>query len=113
MQRDDNAIRPQCQVGNGSTGERSLNACAGFGAGPISVHFMRIPAHGRLLIVLLASVLLCLPALGAKTTALDRYIAKPDTNYSYKLVNTIRGEGHTAYLLEMHSQAWLTTNEVN
>lgn len=74
---------------------------------------MRIAALGRPVMILLASVLLCWSAPGAKTTALDRYIAKPDTNYSYKLVNTIRGEGHTAYLLEMHSQAWLTTNEVN
>ena len=46
-------------------------------------------------------------------TALDRYVAAPDTNYSYHLVNTIRGEGQTTCVLEMTSQAWLTTNEVD
>lgn len=48
-----------------------------------------------------------------KPTALDRYVAAPDTNYSYRLVNTIRGQGATAYLIEMTSQAWLTTREVD
>ena len=46
-------------------------------------------------------------------TALDNYVAKPDTNYSYHLVNTVRGQDQTTYILEMTSQAWLTTNEVD
>jgi len=46
-------------------------------------------------------------------TALDRYIAKPDTNYSWRLANTIKGEGYTTYVIDMISQSWLTTNEVN
>lgn len=48
-----------------------------------------------------------------RITALDRYVAAPDTNYNYRLVNTIPGNGYTAYVLDLHSQAWLTTNEVN
>lgn len=48
-----------------------------------------------------------------RQTALDRYIAAPDPNYSYHLINTIKGEGYTTYLLQMTSQAWLTTNEVD
>ena len=47
------------------------------------------------------------------TTALDRYVAVPDTNYSYTLLNTISGAGQTTYVLELRSQAWLTTNEVD
>ncbi len=47
------------------------------------------------------------------TTALDRYVAAPDTNYSYTLLNTIAGTGQTTYVLELRSQAWLTTNEVD
>ncbi|MBM3835130.1 MAG: PhoPQ-activated pathogenicity [Verrucomicrobia bacterium] len=47
------------------------------------------------------------------TTALDRYVAAPDPNYSYKLVNTVQANGCTTYILEMTSQSWLTTNEVN
>lgn len=48
-----------------------------------------------------------------KLTALDVYVATPDTNYTYTLLNTIPGPGQTTFILEMTSQAWLTTNEVN
>ncbi|MBC8001983.1 MAG: PhoPQ-activated pathogenicity-related family protein [Opitutaceae bacterium] len=50
---------------------------------------------------------------GGLTTALDRYIAQPDTNYSYTLVRTIKGQGGSVHIIEMTSQAWLTTNEVD
>src|SRR5262249_42458647 len=46
-------------------------------------------------------------------TALDRYITAPDTNYTWHLVNTLPGDGYTTYVVEMISQSWLTTNEVN
>jgi PhoPQ-activated pathogenicity-related protein len=46
-------------------------------------------------------------------TALDRYVAAPDTNFTWHLVNSVRGEGYTTYIVDMISQAWLTTNEVN
>jgi PhoPQ-activated pathogenicity-related protein len=46
-------------------------------------------------------------------TALDEYVAAPDPNYSFRLVNRVAGQGHTAFVLEMTSQAWLTTNEVD
>ncbi len=46
-------------------------------------------------------------------TPLDNYVAAPDTNYSCRLVNTVRGQNQTTYILEMTSQAWLTTNEVD
>lgn len=49
----------------------------------------------------------------AETTALDHYVAAPDTNYSYRVVNQISGQGFTTHVLEMTSQAWLTTNEVD
>src|SRR5436309_3216401 len=61
----------------------------------------------------LACFWLCLPVSAAKQTALDRYVARPDTNFSYKLVNTVAGNGQKTFVLEMTSQAWLTTNEVN
>jgi len=53
------------------------------------------------------------PAAANQQTALDRYVAAPDTNYSFHLVRTIPGKDETTYLLEMTSQAWLTTNEVD
>ncbi len=67
---------------------------------------------GCALLVAFAGLCLCSPASASALTALDRYVAKPDTNYNYKLVKTIPGRGQTTFVLEMTSQAWLTTNEV-
>ena len=46
-------------------------------------------------------------------TALDRYVHAPDTNYSFRLASTAKGDGYTTYQIDMISQAWLTTNEVS
>jgi PhoPQ-activated pathogenicity-related protein len=46
-------------------------------------------------------------------TALDEYVAAPDTNYSFRVVNTVPGREHTTFIVDMTSQAWLTTNEVD
>jgi len=46
-------------------------------------------------------------------TALDDYVAKPDPNYHFELVNTIPSKDYTTFVLDMTSQAWLTTNEVD
>jgi PhoPQ-activated pathogenicity-related protein len=46
-------------------------------------------------------------------TALDRYVAKPDPTYSYKLVRTIPGDGYTVAVIRMTSQTWLTPQEVD
>ena len=52
-------------------------------------------------------------AVYGELTALDKYVATPDTNYSFHLVTNIQGSAHTTFILEMTSQAWLTTNEVD
>ncbi len=49
---------------------------------------------------------------GDTTTALDEYVAKPDPTYSYELVDSIKKEGVTAYILEMVSQTWRSPEEV-
>ncbi len=46
-------------------------------------------------------------------TALDKYVAAPDSHYSYKIVNTIKGEGYTGYVVDMVSQQYLTEKEVD
>src|SRR5215467_2131294 len=46
-------------------------------------------------------------------TALDRYVAAPDTTYKYGLANKVAGPGYTTYVLEMTSQQWKTTAEVD
>ncbi len=51
--------------------------------------------------------------LSAQETALDRYIAKPDASYSWKLVNTITGEGFKGYILDLSSQTWRSAGEVD
>lgn len=67
--------------------------------------------NARLLLLL---SLFAATAFGAPNeTALDRYVAKPDSNYSYKLVSKKDVEGGTVYILEMTSQQYLTTNEVD
>src|SRR4030095_2683859 len=75
--------------------------------------------HGLLhAFLLLCSVALCGAAPADRTklgerTALDRYIAAPDTNYSWRLAQSIKGDGYTTHMIDMISQSWLTTNEVN
>ena len=68
---------------------------------------------GALCALLLA---LALPSSGAASqseTALDRYVAKPDSHYSYKLIKSHKADGLTAHVLEMTSQKWLTEKEVD
>ena len=48
-----------------------------------------------------------------RETALDRYVKTPDPAFRFSVVATRPGEGHTAYLLEMVSQRWLSTTEVD
>ena len=73
-----------------------------------------LATRGNGLVVQLAVAVLCIVRLHAEEpTALDRYIATPDPSYSYHLVNTVKGDGQTTFVLEMNSQSWLTANEVN
>ena len=46
-------------------------------------------------------------------TALDEYVAAPDPNFSFELVNTFSGPGFDAHVLRLTSQEWRTTDEVN
>jgi PhoPQ-activated pathogenicity-related protein len=48
----------------------------------------------------------------ASQTALDRYVAAPDTSFHWKVSRELPVEGATATLLEMTSQRWLTEQEV-
>ena len=46
-------------------------------------------------------------------TALDRYVASPDPNYSYRLVETIRRDGFSTYIIRLTSQQWRSPEEVD
>src|SRR5690348_12443194 len=45
---------------------------------------------------------ICLSA--DKQTPLDRYVAAPDSAYKYQLINTIKDDRFTTYVLDMTSQ---------
>ena len=49
----------------------------------------------------------------ASQTALDRYIAAPDTNFAWTVINTVRGDHYTTCVIEMTSQSWLAPKEVD
>lgn len=54
-----------------------------------------------------------IPALGRETTALDRYVAAADSEYGYSVIDTLQGDGCTGYVLEMTSQRWRRSAEVD
>lgn len=62
---------------------------------------------------ILAGLLFCFSLYGSDYTALDRYVAAPDASFRYSLARTLNYPGLTAYQLNMVSQTWLTTAEVN
>ena len=53
----------------------------------------------------------------AAETALDRYVRKPDSSYRWELARTFDGEyggqSYTAYVLELTSQSWRPSYEVD
>jgi PhoPQ-activated pathogenicity-related protein/creatinine amidohydrolase/Fe(II)-dependent formamide hydrolase-like protein len=58
-------------------------------------------------------VLIFIVAQFAVGTPLDDYVKAPDENYRYSVVNTIKGVGYTAYVLDMTSQSWRSKDEVD
>ncbi len=61
----------------------------------------------------LALILFATAAFAQSKTALDRYVATPDPNYSWSLVSTVDGGKYRAYVLELTSQQWLTDKEID
>ncbi|MBM3900930.1 MAG: PhoPQ-activated pathogenicity [Verrucomicrobia bacterium] len=53
------------------------------------------------------------PVPEARQTALDRYVAKPDPSYSWKMAISLRDESATGYAIDMTSQTWRTSEEVD
>jgi PhoPQ-activated pathogenicity-related protein len=46
-------------------------------------------------------------------TPLDAYLAKPDPAYKWELVSTYPGDGFTTYVLQLTSQTWRTSADVD
>ncbi len=52
-------------------------------------------------------------AASAAETALDRYTARADSAFAWKLAACIPGDGYTTYILDLTSQTWRTADEVD
>ena len=49
----------------------------------------------------------------AAETALDRYVKHADPSYSYRIANTVHGDGYTSYVIDLTSQTWRKPTEVD
>ena len=72
--------------------------------------FSLLPSRKALFLSLLAAA--SFPRT-ASATALDDYVAAPDPSYSFSLVSTSSGTGYTLHVLDMKSQTWRSSAEVN
>src|SRR4029450_3897534 len=65
------------------------------------------------LAVAVAVAVVATSSLRAGETALDRYVAKPDPTYAWKVVRTVQGNPLTQYIVDLKSQTWRTEKEVD
>lgn len=79
----------------------------------MKVYLAKLTGVATLLLAITISSSVFAEAAGLKRTALDRYVAEPDSHYKYEVVNTIDGDGYTTFIVNMTSQKWLTEKEVN
>ena len=66
--------------------------------------------HNQLAILALLVIITTQPAFG---TPLDDYVAAPDANYKFSVAKTITGTGYKAYVIDMTSQSWRSSSEVD
>ena len=71
------------------------------------------PARFRLVSAAWLLAAVCCPPLCAGETALDRYIAKPDSSYSWKIVGKTSVPGATIFIVDLKSQTWRTAKDVD
>jgi len=60
-----------------------------------------------------AAMLVSAPALANPKNALDAYVAKPDPAFAWKVAGQVSGPGYHGAVLELTSQTWLTSKEVD
>ena len=66
-----------------------------------------------LLVGVLSSFALAEPPMGSKRTALDDYVAKEDSTYQWKLEKSIEKGPLKTSVIQLKTQTWLTTKEVD
>src|SRR6185437_11183259 len=60
-----------------------------------------------------AAMLVSAPALANPKNALDAYVAKPDPAFAWKVAGQVSGPGYHGAVLELTSQSWLTSKQVD
>jgi PhoPQ-activated pathogenicity-related protein len=75
--------------------------------------FSLVASRRRGLLFAFALMVLCGSTARAQETALDRYIAKPDSSYAWKQMTTMSGQGYKATVIELTSQTWRSASEVD
>jgi PhoPQ-activated pathogenicity-related protein len=76
------------------------------------MYALRLRFAAWTLIALAAPAVAAEPVNGPKT-ALDEHVAKPDPTYEWKVVNTVRGDGVTTFIVDLKSQTWRAAPEVD
>src|SRR6185295_3597744 len=69
--------------------------------------------HGLNVLIWFATSVWLITAARAGETALDRYVAKPDPTYSWKVVRTVAGNPLTQYIVDLKSQTWRTEKDID
>ena len=83
-------------------------------SGTITISGKKINSLRRKINGLWMALLIAIPASTlAAETALDRYVAREDPNYTFFQRSSKRGVGYTAYFLSMTSQQWRSASEVD
>jgi PhoPQ-activated pathogenicity-related protein len=76
---------------------------------------LNLRSHLLVYLGMLASVMansLMAEETGTKT-ALDEYVARPDDTYQWQIMQTMKAQGLTAYIVDLKSQTWRSSDEVN
>jgi PhoPQ-activated pathogenicity-related protein len=73
----------------------------------------RVSRKSTATIAVVAVVLISVGKLSAAETALDRYVKKPDASYSWRIEQTVKGDGSTQFMVDLTSQTWRTEKDVN
>jgi PhoPQ-activated pathogenicity-related protein len=79
----------------------------------VSFKILRSFRQALFLLFTLFGVALVVQHATAEETALDRYIAKPDSSYGWKLVGRYPGKGETTFVISLTSQTWRSKEEVD
>ncbi|HEY8462286.1 MAG TPA: PhoPQ-activated pathogenicity-related family protein [Blastocatellia bacterium] len=74
---------------------------------------MTKPFNATILLLTLNMLTFTAFAQAPAKTALDKYVEAPDPSYKYELVSKVQGKGYSTFIINMTSQTWRSTSEVD